>query len=137
MVPQQLLGQFVRFLGVGLAATAVQYALLILAVEGAQVDPTIASSVGFIISAVFNYWANYYFTFTSRVRHHVAARRFAAVAVIGLVLNALIMSYFHHFTNVPYLAAQIVATGVVLIWNFFGNALWTYVGLDQPVEGND
>lgn len=125
------LSRFVRFILVGGVATAIQYALLVLLVRGCRMAPTPASSIGFVLSAIVNYLLNYRFTFRSNRPHGPAAAKFAAVAGMGLVINAAIM----HFTvgmGVQYLLAQVCATTVVLFWNFAGNSLWTFGA--GPVE---
>ena len=119
-------GRLMSFIGVGALATAVQYAVLVLSVEILGLKPFLASSIGFAISAVLNYWLNYHFTFRSQNSHVGSATRFALVALTGLVLNAVAMVLLSHVPGLPYVAAQIIATGVVLAWNFFGNSLWTF-----------
>jgi putative flippase GtrA len=119
------LSRFVRFTVVGGVATAIQYAILILLVRGFGMGPTAASSIGFVLSAGVNYLLNYRFTFHSDRPHGPAAAKFALLAATGLLINAVIM---HLMTGagVHYLIAQVCATGVVLLWNFIGNTMWTF-----------
>lgn len=119
-------GRFGRFLGVGAFATGLQYALLVLGCEVLAVDPVAASAVGFVVSAVANYWLNYHFSFRSSRRHRSAAGRFALVAGAGLALNTLLMQTLAEHLGLQYLLAQVLTTAVVLIWNFFANALWSF-----------
>jgi putative flippase GtrA len=119
------LTRFARFILVGGVATAIQYALLILLVRGFGMAPTPASSIGFVLSAVVNYLLNYRFTFRSHRPHGPAAVKFGLLAAAGLLVNAAIM-YLLVGWGVPYLLAQVCATGVVLLWNFIGNSLWTF-----------
>lgn len=119
------LTRFVRFALVGGVATAIQYALLIALVRKAGLPPTPASSIGFAASAAINYLLNYHFTFRSRRPHGTAAAKFGLLAATGLLINAAIM---HLLTSAGcnYLLAQACATGLVLLWNFIGNSLWTF-----------
>lgn len=121
-----MLGQFVRFVGVGGIATALMYLLLIALVEGLSTPPVAASVAAYSLSAVFNYAANYRYTFDSRVPHRRALPRFMLIAMAGLALNTLIMYLMTAIATAHYLLAQIVATGVVLVWNFVANRRWTY-----------
>jgi putative flippase GtrA len=121
-----LASRLVSFVGVGAVATLVQYGILVLSVEILGLRPFLGSSAGFAISAVLNYWVNYHFTFRSQNSHVDAATRFALVAVAGLVLNALAMVLLGRVPGLPYVAAQVIATVVVLAWNFLGNSLWTF-----------
>lgn len=118
-------GRFVRFTLVGGAATAIQYALLILLVRGFGMAPTPASCIGFVSSAGVNYLLNYRFTFRSHRPHGPAAAKFGVLAATGLLINAAIM-YLLVGAGVPYLLAQLCATGLVLFWNFAGNTVWTF-----------
>jgi putative flippase GtrA len=125
------LSRFARFSLVGGVATAIQYALLVVLVRGFGTAPAPASSIGFVLSAGVNYLLNYRFTFRSDRSHGPAAAKFALLAVVGLLINAAIM-YLMIGAGVHYLVAQVCATGVVLLWNFIGNSVWTF-GM-APVE---
>lgn len=118
--------QFSRFLGVGAAATALMYALLILQVEGFERPPVSSSGIAYLLSSVFNYWANYHWTFASRQRHAPALLRFTLIAATGLLLNLALMQALTQGLGWAYLLAQILATALVLLWNFFANRHWTY-----------
>ncbi len=118
--------RLVSFIGVGAVATLVQYGILVFSVEIMGLKPFLGSSIGFAISAVLNYWLNYHLTFRSQNSHAGAATRFALVALAGLVLNALAMVLLGRVPGLPYVAAQVIATVVVLAWNFVGNSLWTF-----------
>ena len=117
--------RFIRFAAVGGVATAIQYALLILLVRGFGMAPTLASSIGFVLSAVVNYLLNYRFTFQSDRPHGSAAAKFGLLAGTGLLINAASM-HLMIGAGVQYLIAQVCATGSVLFWNFIGNSFWTF-----------
>lgn len=118
--------KFGRFLVVGGIATALQYAILLVLVGTAGVPPLVASSIGFVASAVANYTLNRRFTFRSNVDYVAGLERFSIIAGVGLALNALVMAAGTTLAGVNYLAAQIVATTVVLLWNYHVNRLWTF-----------
>lgn len=117
--------QFLTFAAVGAVGTGVQYVVLI-ALVAAGVNPVAASTVGFLISAVANYLLNYRLTFRSTVPHRRVAPRFAAIAGSALLLNALLMWIQVERFGLQYLVAQLVTTGLVLIWNFIFSRLWTF-----------
>lgn len=118
--------QFGRFLVVGGIATATHYCILILVVEALGVRPVIASGFGFLLGALVNYQLNRHFTFRSAATHGAALPRFFAIAGVGLALNQGLMHVFSTRLAWPYLLAQVAATGLVLLWNFAGNSLWTF-----------
>lgn len=122
----ELLRQFVRFTGVGCISAIGHYGLLILLVQVAGVDAVAASAAGALLGAVINYTLNYHFTFRSSKAHHESASKFVVVAALGLGLNTLFMWFFVGLLAMHYLPAQVVTTGLVLIWSFLANRFWTF-----------
>ena len=120
------LGQFLMFAGVGAIGTIGHYTVLIVLVQFWAVDPVIASTLGFVVGAIINYILNYHFTFQSDKQHSEALTKFFIVAIVGAGINSFIMYIGIENTNINYLLVQIFATGVVLLWNFVVNKLWTF-----------
>ena len=121
-----VLVQFVCFSGIGVIGTLTHYTTLLMLVEIAEVGAVLASACGFVVGALVNYLLNYRYTFRSKRRHHEAISKFFTVALVGLGLNTLIMSLAIGILFLHYLLAQVIATGLVLIWNFSGNRWWTF-----------
>ncbi|MDB6042979.1 MAG: hypothetical protein JWM63_1530 [Gammaproteobacteria bacterium] len=122
-----VLRRLVRFGAVGVVATGIQYVILVALVHGAGYGPTVASAIGFTVSASANYLLNYYFTFRSQRRHGPAVAKFVTLAGMGLIVNSVLMQVLV-WAGWYYMLAQVCATGVVLLWNFLGNSLWTFGG---------
>ncbi len=108
---------FLRFATVGAVATAAHYAVLITLAELAGVNPVTATVIGFGVGAVVSYTLNRRFTFAVRPAYMRGFVKFLAVVGIGAVLNAAIVAFFIGL-GLHYLIAQVIATGLVLIWNF-------------------
>ena len=117
---------FVRYLLVGAAATAVQYALLLALVEliGGAAAPSAAA--GAIAGAVVAYAGNRRFTFARRSPHLRSLPRFLAVATFGAAANAAIVWTGTEVAGMHYLAAQVVATLCVLWSGFMLNRRWSF-----------
>lgn len=122
----ELFRQFARFTGVGLMSAVGHYGLLIALVQGARVDAVAASAAGALLGAIINYSLNYRFTFRSGKQHQESVVKFAIVALLGLCLNTLLMWIGVDFLGIHYLLAQVLTTGLVLIWSFLGNRFWTF-----------
>jgi putative flippase GtrA len=120
------IGQFLLFAGVGAVGTLGHYTTLIVLVQFWAVDPVFASSFGFVVGAIVNYILNYHFTFQSEKRHAEALTKFLIVAIIGAGINGFIMYIGIENTDINYMVVQLFATGVVLLWNFIVNKLWTF-----------
>ncbi|MFO1292825.1 MAG: GtrA family protein [Rubrivivax sp.] len=120
---------FSRFLVVGGAATALHYALTAIFISMELLSPTPASGAGFAISAAFNYIASAIYTFKGKHRHLVAFPRFAAAAGTGCLINVAGLHFLTIF-GLPFIPSQLVATGLVILWNYLLSALWTF---RQPI----
>jgi putative flippase GtrA len=120
------LAQFFLFAGIGLVGTAVLFALLFIQVQYFAINPVWASAVGFSAGAVVNYILNYRYTFRSSIRHRTGFPRFYGIALIGLLLNTLLMELLVEMLALYYLLAQLIASTLVLLWNFTANRTFTF-----------
>lgn len=118
--------RFIRFALVGVCGTAAHYGVLTLVVELLAIPVPAATTAGFVVGALVNYALNRRFTFRSSVDHGAALPKFFSIAAVGAVLNAGIVSWLLPRWHVHYLVIQLLATGIVLVWNFAGNQLWTF-----------
>ncbi len=129
-----LIRQFSSFVIVGAIATAVHYALLIGLVEMIEVSAVPAALAGYCAGGTVSYALTRHHVFRSTRPHEEAATRFAIVAIAGFGLTYLFMSLFVQKAGIPYLLAQIVTTGIVLIWNFVAHKLWTFRSPAEAVK---
>ena len=118
--------QFLRFAAVGGVTTAVQYAVLWLGVDAWRVPAALASAAGYALGVVLSYFLNYLVTFRSSRSHAAAAPRYLAVFGIGWCINIGLMTLFAHRWGWNLWLAQIMATGIGLVWNFSGSRWWTF-----------
>jgi putative flippase GtrA len=120
--------EFPVFVVVGGVATGAHYLLLVILVQAFRVEPTIASTAGFILGASVSYILNYRITFRSRRAHTSAVPRFAVAATTGVLLNGLFVALGVHVLALHYMVAQVMSTAMVLTWNFLANKYWTFSG---------
>ena len=118
--------QFAAFFGVGLAAAVVHYGLLILLVEGGGSHPVPATLAGYVAGGLVSYGLNRRHTYQSSRPHREATWRFAVVAFVGFLVTWFLMHAFTVWLGGPYLPAQIVTTGVVMVWSFAAHKAWTF-----------
>ncbi len=118
--------QFLRYTGAGAVGTVVHYAVLISLVN-AGLQATLASTAGFVLAALINYWLNYHYTFGSSQAHHKALTKFFVISLIGLGINSAIMFVLVGL-QWHYLLAQVMTLLPVLTWNFLANRYWTFGG---------
>ena len=118
--------QFIAFFGVGLVAAVAHYGLLIALVEGGGLHPVPATLAGYVAGGLVSYALNRRHTYTSRRPHREATWRFALVAFVGFLLTWLFMHAFTIWLGAPYLPAQLVTTGIVMLWSFLAHRAWTF-----------
>jgi putative flippase GtrA len=114
--------QFSRFLAVGVATTAVHYGVLIVLVEVWAIHPVLATIAGFVTAVLLSYVLNRRYTFDQEPPFGAGLLKYYAVVSVGLALNAGTMAVLTRW-GVYYLLAQVVASGVALVWNFLAARL--------------
>lgn len=137
---RKLLAQIAKFGIVGVIATAIDFCVLMLLSQVLGMDPVIAAGISFCVSLVFNYVASMRYVFSHR-EGMSKEREFAIfliLSVIGLALNEIIMhlgvSMFGR-SAVAVAGEKVVATGVVMVWNFASRKKWLDAG-DDHAEGD-
>lgn len=118
--------RFLSFAGIGAVATSIHCLILVAGVQLATLDPVLASTVGFVTAALANYLLNRRYTFHSKKPHPEAITKFFSVALVGLVLNGMLLAAGTELLGLNYLFSQVIASAVVLVWNYFANATWTF-----------
>ena len=133
---RQVFGQFTRFGLVGVLAAIGHYGTLIGLVELAAAGPVPAALAGYLVGGAISYVANRRWTFDSDATHREALVKFALVAVVGFGLTWIFMALFTGALGVHYLPAQVVTTGIVMLWSFWANKLWTFGARRNPEAGS-
>jgi putative flippase GtrA len=123
---QRLIHQLVAFSGVGLAAAIAHYGLLILLVESGGMNPVPATLAGYVVGGLISYGLNRKHTYRSSRPHRETTWRFAMVAFVGFLLTWFLMHALTVWLEGPYLPAQVVTTGVVMLWSFIAHKAWTF-----------
>ena len=117
---------FGRYLLVGLLATAAHYALLVALVEFAGMAAAPSAAIGAACGALLAYAGNRRFTFPRRAAHAQALPRFLAVAALGAATNGAIVWTGTEALGMHYLAAQVLATAIVVWSGFVLNRQWSF-----------
>jgi len=115
-----------RYLLVGLLATAIHYALLIALVELAGAAAAPSAAFGAACGALAAYAGNRRYTFAGGAAHGQALPRFLAVAAFGAATSGAIVWAGTQVLDMHYLAAQVVATSIVVWCGFVLNRRWSF-----------
>ncbi|MFT5139122.1 MAG: putative flippase GtrA [Lysobacterales bacterium] len=119
-IPSQLL----RYAAIGVSATAVHYLIMAVLVNSGWF-PVFASTVGAVAGAIVAYIANRRWTFSV---NHTTSRmlRFMSVALLGLVMNAVLLMIFQIWFIESIIGAQLLTTLIVFVVTFFINLVWSF-----------
>ena len=133
-LPKQEVTRFVRFLTVGAVGTLLDFSILT-QLKLAGMPTLLANSLSFIAGLLNNFTWNRLWTFGNTIKADWRKQfvQFTLVSLVGLVLNNLIVlsleSMLGTLLSQPewgYLPAKVIATGVVVFWNYFANRTWTF-----------
>ncbi len=117
---------FFRYSLIGLLATCVHYATLLILVELAGARAVSSTAFGATCGALAAYVGNRQFTFSSRAPHGQALPRFVVVAAFGAIASGSIVWAGTELLHMHYLMAQLVATALILWTGFVLNRRWTF-----------
>ena len=116
---------FLKFAVVCGAATALHYLITLLITYLGWAPVVVASTIGFLVSAACNFSVNARFTFATKVRDAQQGLRFACTVAAGCVINGSLL-YAGVRVGIPAAIAQLLATAVVLAWNFTISSRWVF-----------
>lgn len=137
--------RFIKFAVVGTIGAVVDFGILYLLHVVASWPLALANTVSFTCAVISNFTWNRYWTYPDSRSKPISAQlvQFFVVNIAGWAINTGILLAL----NIPltqlavsinlvatpelahklgYNAAKVVATGVVMFWNFFINRFWTY-----------
>ena len=108
-----------RFLAVGGSCFVLEYVLLYTLTEFGGLHPLLSAPIAFTVSLVVNYILCV--TVVFHAQHQTAAQMFffIATSLMGLGINQLVMWIFIDLAGLWYMFAKVIASAVVIIWNYF------------------
>ena len=125
-----MIAQFMKFGVVGAIAFVIDYGLLALFTEAFGVNYLVSATISFTVSVLFNYLASmrYVFTHKANMSRRCEFTIFAALSVIGLIINNLCLWLGVEFLGIHYLITKIGATLIVMVWNFASRKIFLDAG---------
>lgn len=119
ILEKKIIKQILKFGVVGGLAFVIDYALLYLLTEFLNIHYLVSSIISFSVSVIFNYILSIKWVFDVNKNQDVKEFIiFIVLSIIGLGINSLIMYIMVDLMNVYYMASKIVATAVVMVYNF-------------------
>lgn len=123
---KNLLLQMFKFLLVGGLAFVIDYVTLIICKEVFNIPVLISAAIAFTVSVVFNYILSVKWVFDvdknkSEKKNFII---FIVFSIIGLALTELIMWFGVDIVKISYLIVKIIATAIVMVFNFVTRKLF-------------
>lgn len=122
-----IIGRLLKFCVVGFSGMIVDFFFTWLCKEKIKWNKYISNSIGFVLAATNNYIWNRLWTFQSQgteiVREYSS---FFIISLVGLGINNAVIYLLHDRLKWNFYLAKILAIGVVTLWNFGMNYLFTF-----------
>src|SRR3546814_12383985 len=110
----------------GGAALALHLSVLALLVDGLGQDETVASALGFMSAVPVNYYLQHRYVFKSKSNLAHGFLIYIGVTLVTLGFSTTAFWALVDFTEMHYLAAQILTTTIVVALNFILNRTVTF-----------
>lgn len=121
--------KFLKFAVVGGSGVVVDFFFTWLLKEKFKVHKYVANAIGFTIAASTNWYLNRIWTFESHNQHVMQEySHFLIVSLIGLAINSFILWLLTDKGKINFYLSKLGAIGVVTVWNFIINYLFTFNG---------
>lgn len=108
-----------RFLLVGGGCFLLEYGLFFALTEYGGLNPLVSAPIAFTVSLVVNYILCVYVVFHAEQQSKKQMALFALTSIIGLGINQVVMWFFIDIIGIWYMFAKVVASAVVMVWNYF------------------
>lgn len=121
--------QFFRYVFVGGVATVVDWGVLFVLTDLCKLYHLISAIVSFIAGLMVNFVLSKLLVFNAneaRVNKVFELLGYAVIGVVGLGITELIMYLFSDLAHLHYMLSKMIATAVVLIWNYLARKFILY-----------
>lgn len=117
---EKLLIQIFKFGIVGGIAFVIDYVSLIVCKEVFHLNTLLAAAIAFTISVIYNYIASVKWVFDVNKEKDEKTNFiiFIVLSIVGLIITEIIMWFGTDVMKISYLIIKIVATAIVMVFNF-------------------
>lgn len=128
LLTKSMLLKFLKFGVVGFSGVFVDFGITYVLKEKLKIQQFVANAIGFSCAATSNYVLNRVWTYQSQNPEVlIEFSHFFFFSLIGLGLNTLILWVLVSKFKQNFYLSKLFAIGVVTIWNFLVNTLFTFV----------
>ena len=119
--------KFLKFGAVGFSGVLVNFGVTWFFKEICKLNKYVSNILGFVFAATTNYLLNRWWTFQStdpQVGTEYA--KYFLISAVGLGIDTLTVYLLHNKLKWNFYLSKVFAVGTAMIWNFFGNLLFTF-----------
>ena len=120
--------QFFRFIFVGGTAFLIDFFIYFALVEFAHINYLIAATIAFFISVLANYYlsTSWVFNQTQIENKALEFNVFLSIIIVGWIFTEILLYVFTDLCSINYLWSKIIASILVLFWNFSARRVMFY-----------
>ena len=138
LIQKPAVRQFIKFCIIGISSFSIDFGVSYALTFGLHMWWVLAKTISFSLAVTNGFFWNQRWTFRAvgHRKHHEQYAMFFGVNIVGWLLNLSIMKavFFaatgtwrgQHPTKPTWIAATLLATVIVVFWNFFANKHWTF-----------
>ena len=110
--------EVIRFLIVGGGCFLLDYILLYVLTEYMHIGYLVSSAIAFTVSLLVNYILCLLVVFNVKHQSSLEIGLFIITSLIGLIINQGVMWFLVEIIAWWYMFAKVIASGIVMIWNY-------------------
>ena len=122
---KNFINKFFNYGLVGIVCTSIYFLTMFFFVETLDIKPVKGASLSFVIMTTFSFVLNKKYTFGSLYTHSKLIK-FTIVALIGFILNFVIIYSTVNVLSFHYITGEIVTILILPLANFLINNHWTF-----------
>lgn len=124
---RELLLKFLKFGVVGFSGVFVNFGVTYVCKEWLKWNKYLSNILGFVLAATTNYFLNRLWTFQSaNPQIGTEYAKYFAISLVGLGIDTLTVWLLNGKLRWNFYLSKVFAVGVSMLWNFFGNLLFTF-----------
>ena len=116
----------VIYLIISAVSTLVDFSILYLLTSLAGIHYLFSALAGYSMGSVLNYSLNKKYNFRDKQKVRMQFPIYMSIALIGLIFTQILLAFFVEIFDLWYIYAKLLASLIVLIWNFWGHKNVTF-----------
>lgn len=120
--------QFFRYIFVGCASFVIDFIIYFSLINFLNINYLISAAIAFFISVLANYYLSTSWVFNQDDidNNLIEFNLFILISFVGLIFTEILLYLFTDMFNINYIWSKIIASIIVLFWNFSARRVMFY-----------